>query len=294
MKIDVLVNDQAQIGESPVWVADERALYWVDIKLPALYRLRLANGERDKWRLPNDVGAFALLDDRTGAVVALRQGICKLDFATAAVTTLAAAPFDPELFRFNEGLCDEAGRFWVGVMFDPLTPQGPDQSFALHSFTLAEGLRPAHDRAELHNGMAWSADGHTFYLAHSDAQTIFAFAYDGASGTIGQRRTFAEVRMQDGLPDGAAVDEEGGYWCALHGGGGLRRYTAEGGVDREIELPVSQPTMCAFGGDALDTLYVTTAAEKLSPEQHRREPLAGAILSLRPGVRGIPRPFTVR
>jgi sugar lactone lactonase YvrE len=96
------------------------------------------------------------------------------------------------------------------------------------------------------------------------------------------------------VPDGAAVDTEGGYWCALHGGSRLRRYTPEGALDAEIMLPVSQPTMCAFGGEALDVLYITSARQKLGPAQLAREPLAGSILSLRCGKRGVERHCTVR
>jgi sugar lactone lactonase YvrE len=105
---------------------------------------------------------------------------------------------------------------------------------------------------------------------------------------------FATVDNQCAVPDGAAVDAEGGYWCALHGASRLRRYSADGEVSREIDLPVSQPTMCAFAGRDLDELYVTSASDKLSKEQRAREPNAGAVLRLKPGVRGITRPYLVR
>jgi sugar lactone lactonase YvrE len=227
-------------------------------------------------------------------VVALRQGIFRLDFASGSLTKLAPPPFDPALFRFNEGACDTAGRFWVGVMFDPLNGIAPSQQSSLHSFTLAEGLRAEPDAAQLHNGMAWSPDGRQFYLSHSYRQEIFTYTFDQVTGLLGKREIFAYVPEVCGLPDGAAVDSHGGYWCALHGGGRLRRYTATGAADRDIELPVSQPTMCAFVGDDLDVLYVTSATDKLTSEQRRREPLAGALLRLRPGEKGIARPCMLR
>lgn len=149
------------------------------------------------------------------------------------------------------------------------------------------GLRPEPDAAELHNGMAWSPDGRRFYLSHSNSQEVIVYDFDPESGHLGARKLFNQVPQSLGLPDGAAVDSEGGYWCALHGGSRLRRYTAAGAVDRDIELPVSQPTMCAFGGDDPDVLYITSAADKLTPEQQRREPLAGALLRHRPGATGI-------
>jgi len=294
MEIEVVIAAGATIGESPTWTPEERALYWIDVKKPALYRYDPATGDRRSWVMPSDIGAFALVSGPPGAVVALRRGIFRLDFTSGALTRLAPPPFDPALFRFNEGTCDSAGRFWVGVMFDPLDDAAPPRKSSLHSFTLADGLRPEPDAAELHNGMAWSPDGRLFYLAHSQSQEVFAYAFDPASGRLGARELFAHIPDALGLPDGAAVDDQGGYWCALHGGSRLRRYTATGVVDRDITLPVSQPTMCAFGGALLDALYVTSATDKLTPEQRRREPLAGAVLRLRPGETGIARPCVLR
>jgi sugar lactone lactonase YvrE len=123
---------------------------------------------------------------------------------------------------------------------------------------------------------------------------VFTYAFDQESGRIGARDLFARIPETLGRPDGAAVDSRGGYWCALHGGGRLRRYTAANTIDRDIALPVSQPTMCAFAGEALDVLYVTSATNKLTPQQRRLEPLAGALLRLRPGERGIVRPCMLR
>jgi sugar lactone lactonase YvrE len=291
MDIETVLDAHAIIGESPTWSARERALYWIDVKRPSLNRYDPASGAERSWRLPSDVGAFALAEDTDAAIVALREGIFRLDLESEYLTRLAPPPFDPALFRFNEGACDAAGRFWIGVMFDPLDAkaQASPRRASLHSFTLEGGLRPEPDAAELHNGMAWSADDRLFYLSHSYRQEVFAYDFDPAAGRLGARTVFAEIPEALGLPDGAAIDEDGAYWVALHGGGKLRRYLADGAIDRDIDLPVSQPTMCAFAGGDLDVLYVTSASDRLSPEQRRAEPLAGALFRLRPGVRGIAR-----
>jgi sugar lactone lactonase YvrE len=155
-------------------------------------------------------------------------------------------------------------------------------------------LRAHPDRAQLHNGMAWSADGRKFYVSHSYDRVVFSYVYDQRTGKLGSRAPFAAIPNGLGIPDGAAVDTKGGYWCALHGAGRLRRYLATGSMDRDIELPVSQPTMAAFAGKDLDTLYVTSATDKLTPEQREREPLAGCLLRLRPGEKGIARHCYVR
>lgn len=286
--IELALDARALIGESPTWVADERALYWIDVKAPALHRFDPATGTDREWRLGSDIGAFALTGDG-GAIVALRQGLHRLDLASGRAELLAPPPFDPALFRFNEGACDPQGRFWIGVMFDPLHGSPPPQAGLLYSYTRTGGLKREPDAAELHNGMAWSADGRRFYLSHSYARQIWAYDFDPVHGRLGARQLFAEVPEALGIPDGAALDTEGGYWCALHGGGMLRRYRADGRVDRDLALPVSQPTMCAFGGDRLDTLYLTSATDKLDDDARRREPEAGGIHRLSVGATGIPR-----
>ena len=291
--VSVVLDAGAAIGESPVWSPTEAALYWIDIKRPALYRVATGTGEQAAWTLPADIGAFTLLPGLDGALVALRTGLFTLDFASGALAQVAPPPFDPALFRFNEGACDAAGRFWVGMMFDPVQPgRHAPQTGTLHSYTTDGGLRREVDEAELHNGMAWSADGSMFYLAHSQTRRIHTYVVE-ADGRLGERRLFATAPDGVGVPDGAAVDVEGGYWFALHGGSRLRRLHANGTWDRDVMLPVSQPTMCAFGGPGLNTLYVTSAADGLDARQLRAEPLAGALLCLRPGETGLARRCTL-
>jgi len=299
VEIELLIDAHAIIGESPTWVASEQAIYWIDVKAPALHRVHLGTRAVRRWNLPSDVGGFALTEGPNGtteaAVVALRDGLFRLALASGELTILAPPPFDPALTRFNEGACDSRGRFWIGTMFDPMPGARSDPiPAALHSFTLAGGPRREPDTAELHNGMAWSADERLYYLAHSQRREIFTFHYDAATGRLGERRLFASIAEQLGLPDGAAIDEDGGYWCAIHGGSRLHRYHPDGTLDREIMLPVSQPTMCAFAGDGLDLMVVTSASDRLTPRQLAMEPHAGGLFCLRPGVRGIPRHYLVK
>ena len=293
MTIETALDARATIGESPTWVEQENVLYWIDVKAPALYRFRPEDGATRTWRMTSDIGAFALTDDG-GAVVALREGLFRLDLDSGTLHLLASPPFDPALFRFNEGACDAAGRFWVGVMFDPIAGDPPEQKGGLHSFTLTAGLRPEPDAAELHNGMAWSADGKTFFLSHSNKRQIIAFDYEIDGGRLSRRRIFATIPEADGIPDGAAIDSEGGYWSALHGGSLLRRFHADGTVDHDVALPVSQPTMPAFAEESLRTLYVTSASDGMDDAARRREPLAGALLRLDVGRRGAVRSYLVR
>ncbi|MBE7213454.1 MAG: SMP-30/gluconolactonase/LRE family protein, partial [Gluconacetobacter diazotrophicus] len=164
----------------------------------------------------------------------------------------------------------------------------PPRHGGLHVWTEADGLRAVPDRAELHNGMAWTADETRFLLSHSQQGAIWDYPYDPGTGRLGSGRLFARIPPADGIPDGATIDDAGGYWCALHGGGRLRRFGPDGTADRDVVLPVSQPTMCCFGGSDLDELFVTSATDKLDAAQRAHEPLAGSLFRFRPGVRGRP------
>jgi sugar lactone lactonase YvrE len=131
-----------------------------------------------------------------------------------------------------------------------------------------------------------------FFLSHSYAREIIAFDYDMEGGRISNRRVFATIPKGLGIPDGAAIDSDGGYWCALHGGSKLRRFNSDGSVDRDIDMPVSQPTMCAFAGERLATLYITSASDNMSEREKAEQPLAGALLGVLPDREGISRqPF---
>ncbi len=148
---------------------------------------------------------------------------------------------------------------------------------------------PQPDLSFTPNGLSWNPDGDTLFFAHSKGHEIFAYEFDLERGRIGDRRHFAEIPKDLGVPDGSAVDEEGCYWSAIHGGSRLIRFTARGTVEREVMLPVSQPTMPAFGGPDLDVLFVTSAAAKLGVIHKLTEPHAGGLFRFCPGVRGLRR-----
>lgn len=290
-EVKLLLDARATIGESLLWEPKAQVLYWIDVKAPALYRLDPLTLEQQAWPLPDDIGGFALFAYREAALVALRSGLYALSLTDGSLDRLAPAPFDSGLQRFNEAACDTTGRFWVGTMFDPL-PGREDhatEAGSLFSWTAAEGLQVRRDAAELHNGMAWNPDGKIFYLSHSRERCVYAFPFEAQSGRLGPRERFADFPEGPGIPDGAAVDVEGAYWCANHGGGALHRYGSDGRLREVIEMQVSQPTMCAFGGANLDTLYVTSALDKLSDAQLAKEPHAGGLFHFKPGVRGVPR-----
>ncbi|RYY17658.1 MAG: SMP-30/gluconolactonase/LRE family protein [Alphaproteobacteria bacterium] len=289
---ELLLDAHATIAESLLWEPRSGTLFWCDIKAPALFRLDPRTGENQRWNLPEDVGAFALRNGAREAVVALRSRIAVLSLSSGAIESVASAPWDAVRFRFNEGACDSAGRFWLGCMCDP--PPGVDAngSASLHQWTSAGGLVAFGREARCHNGMAWSAGETHFYMSHSMEKVVYRYDFHAASGRLGPARIFATLDGK-GIPDGAAVDEEGAYWCAHHGAGELRRYAPDGVLLHTVALPVSRVTMCAFGGHDLRTLFISSASDELSPAELRQQPLAGALFRFKPGVRGLARPTDV-
>jgi sugar lactone lactonase YvrE len=226
-----------------------------------------------------------LTKDHKSAAVGLRTGLFRLDLSSKALSKLADPPFDPCTHRFNEVDCDPAGRLWLGVMFEPEpSAKAEPQKGAIYSFTCSTGLIAHSDYALTPNGFAWSLDARTLYLAHSKDGRIEAVEYDLALGRLGASRTFCEIDERVGVPDGRAVDAQGFYWSAIHGGGRLHRYAPDGRLDREVLLPIRNPTMIAFGGSEFKDMYVTSASHGRLPSPD------GGVFRLDPQAQGRLRP----
>jgi sugar lactone lactonase YvrE len=280
--VELLLDAAATIGECPVWAPEREALYWIDVKAPALYRTEVRTGTTETWNLPADVGGFALTMDGQSALVALRCGLFALELRTKALNKLADPPFDPRTHRFNEVDCDPAGRLWLGVMFAPEPGvHAEPESGAIHSFSFAEGLVRHPHYALTPNGFAWSLDHRALYVAHSKEGRIETVEFDPQVGTLGRKRPFATISKSIGVPDGGAVDAEGFYWSAIHGGACLHRYAPDGQLDQALNLPVTNPTMMAFGGNDLRQLYVTTARHDRPATHHD-----GGIFRVQSPVKG--------
>ena len=275
-----------RVGESPLWDAARRALWWVDIEACAIRRLDLADAVLQSWTLPERVACLALHADG-GLVAALETRVVHAtpgDAGAITLATLATARHERADMRFNDGRCDRAGRFWVGSM---VRDMGANVA-AGRMYRLDEhGFAPAHiDKLYTPNGLAFDPDGRGVWWSdsHPLSQCVW-HAPLADDGTLGKRRLVIDMHELPGRPDGAAMDVDGGYWICANDGGRILRLTPDGRVDRSIAVPVSKPSMCSFGGDALDTLYVTSIQPAL-PQGDDVE-LAGEVFALRPGTQGI-------
>lgn len=281
-----VLDVRASLGECPVWSAREQALFWIDINAPSLNRFDPQTRDNTAMPLPESIGSFALRE-AGGFVVALRSGIWLCNAQGKLERRVVDAPYDTTRIRFNDGRNDRQGRFVVGTMNEKR--DGPDA--ALYRMDVDFTLTTLFGGISLANGLAWSPDSRTMYHADTPTRTIRAFDYDVATGTPSRPRTFAHWDGETERPDGGAVDSAGNYWIALYGDGRLAQIAPDGKVIAYHPLPAKCPTMCAFGGADLRTLFVTTARQKRDADELARLPQSGSIFAMRvetPGINEVP------
>ena len=284
--VRVALDAKARLGEGPVWCPREQALYFVDSLEPAVKRFDPAAGAVRSWPVPDLVGSLALREGG-GLVVALRRGFHTLDLATGAVAPIHL-PEEPEDTRFNDGKCDRRGRFWAGTMHYVGLPRQPKG--ALYRMDVDGRVTRMVDGIRTANGLGWSPDDRLMYYTDTRTNRIDVFDFDIATGSLANRRVFAEVPQDSGFPDGLTVDAQGFVWSAKWDGARIVRYAPDGRIDRVVAVPVPRPTSLSFGGADLGTLYVTSARDGLDDAALVRHPLSGAVFALELGIRGLPEP----
>jgi sugar lactone lactonase YvrE len=265
-----------------VWDVQEQAFYWVDIRSRLVRRYDWSTQRLQSWTLPEMVGSLAVRA-QGGLLLAMQSSLSFFDPASAALQPVAAPEAGGGSMRFNDGKCDRQGRFWAGTMNDVVR----EPSGTLYRLDAQRGCVAQFNGIRTPNSLAWSPDGRVMYFADSRSHVINAYPYDRTTGEIGAPKPFFSVDPP-AIPDGATVDADGCLWSALYGGSRVLRITPDGRVDRTIELPVLQPTSCQFVGPALDVLWITTARQRLTEEQLAQQPLAGALLAVEVGVKGLP------
>ncbi|MDP3415470.1 SMP-30/gluconolactonase/LRE family protein [Falsiroseomonas sp.] len=281
--VTLAVRAEALLGEGPLW--HEGRLHWVDILAPAVHVSDPATGADAV--IPVEELVAALAPRRGGGLVAAaRSGLRLLDGAGLG-RVLAAPIAEGASLRLNDGKCDRAGRFWVGSLALDSTPDAG----ALHRIDAEGQVRVMQAGLHVANGIGFSPDDARLYLADSGRRRIDVFDFDLAAGTVANRRPFVIFAEGEGVPDGLTVDAEGGVWVALWDGWRVARYRPDGTLDRAVNLPVPRPTSCAFGGQGLATLFVTSARVRLSAAELAAAPLSGSVFAIETGgARGLPEP----
>ncbi|MFL9887514.1 SMP-30/gluconolactonase/LRE family protein [Paraburkholderia agricolaris] len=280
-----MLDAAAELGECPVWSAKDNALYWVDIKRPSLNRFDPSARTNHVMPMPTEIGSFTLRK-KAGFVLALKDGIWLANAAGELQEKVADAPFTGEAHRFNDGKCDRQGRFLVGSMNERRDASDGGLWRLDHDLRLTQLFGDL----MVSNALAWSPDGRTMYHADTATLTVSTYSYETSTGTPVDRKRFASWDAEDDRPDGATVDQQGNYWLALYRGGRIVTLSAQGQLLAEYPLPARCPTMCAFGGPDLRTLYVTTSRHGRSTSELRELPQSGGLFAMRTSVPGIPEP----
>ncbi|MDQ3201109.1 MAG: SMP-30/gluconolactonase/LRE family protein [Pseudomonadota bacterium] len=291
MHAELIVDARNAVGESPVWVPEENALYWVDIPAGGLQRWNAESGHVHAWTAPQMLACLTRHRDG-GWVAGMETGFFRLrpnNDGSLDSEPLAHVDHARPDMRLNDGRCDRQGRFWAGSMVLNMGANAADGALYRYSARQQGPIAAQLDGFIVPNGLAFSPDGKTMYLSdsHPLIQQIWAFDYDIDSGKPSNRRLFVDMNQFPGRPDGAAVDAEGGYWICANDAGLIHRFTPDGRLDRSLEVPVKKPTMCAFGGSRMDTLFVTSIRPG---DDQDEQSLAGGVFALNPGVKGLTEP----
>jgi sugar lactone lactonase YvrE len=270
-----------------MWSVREQVLYWTDNLGGRIYRLEPESGTDQCFELGQNVMAIGLRAGG-GLLLALAKELAFYEPGDELEPLLAVEQDQPRN-RFNDGKVDRHGRYWAGTMND-VDWDAP--SGALYRLDADFELSRLEDEVVCANGLGWSPDNRTLYFCESFRYAVFAYDFDPGAGALSARRVFASVDQgSGGFPDGLTVDAEGGVWSVHNGVGRVVRYAPDGEVTHEVELPLSQPTSCIFGGPDLDVLFITTSRQNLTPEQLDRYPLSGSVFAVRPGLSGLPEPL---
>jgi sugar lactone lactonase YvrE len=292
MQAELILDARNATGECPVWNAQEQALYWVDIPARRLHRWSSQDGKTLSWEAPQMLACIASYSDGSW-LAGMEDGLYRIrpqDDGTLASALEVNVEHPRPHMRFNDGRCDRQGRFWAGTMFMDMGEASVVGSLYRYDGSQSAPLKAHVTDMIVPNGLGFSPDGTTMYLSdsHPSVQNIWAFDYDIDTGTPHNRRLFVDMNQYPGRPDGAAVDADGCYWICGNDEGLIHRFTPDGKLDRSLAVPVKKPSMCAFGGQDLTTLFVTSIRPggDLSDQ-----PLAGGVFALQPGVRGLEEPL---
>jgi xylono-1,5-lactonase len=282
MEVRHICDVGAELGEGPLWVARDAALWFVNIKGRQLHRYDPVSGGQRAWSAPERPG-FIVPVRGGGFIVGLSSGLYRFEPETGRFVHFASVEPHLPSNRLNDGCVCPDGTLWFGSMHDPET-EASGALYRLDEYGRAVSLDSGY---LVSNGPAFSPDGRVFYHTDSPRRVVYAFDRP-APGGISGKRVFVRIEEGAGFPDGTTVDAEGCLWIALWGGWGVRRYSPSGELLATLRFPCANVTKIAFAGDDLRTVYATTAWTGLSAAEREAQPLAGDLFGFRTDVPGLP------
>lgn len=285
--VELAYKIEAQLGEGAFWNHRTQELYWIDIEGKQLHIFNPKKNVNASYAMPSRIGTVVPTTNGK-SLVALQDGIYLFDKITNETTLFSSIESDIPTNRFNDGKCDPAGSLWAGTMrMDESKPAAK-----LYSIESNGSFKERLDNITISNGIVWSKDTKTMYYIDTPTKKIRAFDYDVQTGNISNERVAVHVAEELGFPDGMAIDENDNLWVGMWNGNAVVQFDPKTGkVLQKIEVPAHNVTSCAFGGNDLSTLYITTARVDMTKEELKLYPNAGSIFSVKAGVKGVKSPF---
>ena len=278
---------EAQLGEGAIWNYKAQEFYWIDIEEKRFHIYNPKTGENRSFETPSRIGTVVPFT-KNEAVIALEDGIYKININNGQMSLLSDVEAQVTENRFNDGKCDPAGNLWVGSMH--LEQSKPHAN--LYKVNAHGEATKMIDSVTISNGIVWTKDAKTMYYIDTPTSKIIAYDYNIKTATISNKRVAVDVPIEDGFPDGMTIDAEDMLWVGLWNGNAVGRYNPlTGELISKIEVPAHNVTACAFGGENLDVLYITTARVDMTPEELELLPLSGSLFKVVPGVKGVKASF---
>lgn len=272
MSLNLALNSNCLLGESPVWSPVDQSIYFIDIKKMSINRFCISNSLFETIPTPSEIGCI-VLKRGGGIVAAMQSGLAFVDFTVKEYAFFCTIDGDILTNRPNDGKCDGAGRLWVASM-DNKEVSSSGRLWKVSSTTAPEIVD---SNFVIGNGIDWSPDSKKMYFTDSVNRAIYIYDFDLGSGTIGNKEMFVKIPEDDGFPDGLVVDGQGFVWSAHWDGWRVTRYALDGSIDKVVNLPVPRPTSLAFGGANLSSLFITSASYGLSSAELMNAPLSGGL-----------------
>ena len=279
---------EAKLGEGPFWSAAEKALWFVDIFGKQIHRFEPGTGAHRSWPAPAKV-SFVLPEAGGSLLVGFPGAVARFHADSGKFEVLARVEEAYPKNRLNDACVGPHGELWFGSMDEDMK----DNCAAFYRWGSETVPVLADSGYCISNGPCFSPDGRCFYATDTLERVLYCFTASD-DGQLREKKPLIRFQPDYGYPDGTTVDAEGCLWVAFYGGWAVRRYSPDGKLLREVKFPCANVTKLAFGGDRLQTAYVTTARDGIGLEELRAQPQAGGLFAFDAGVSGLPQMLAAR
>ncbi len=287
-KVELAYKIASKLGEGAIWNYKTNEFYWIDIEGKKLHIFSPTNKENKTITMPCRIGTVVPTDKENKAVVALEDGVYVVDTKTEELSILSDVESDKVENRFNDGKCDPNGNLWVGSMH--LKQEKGKAN--LYRVNQEGGSKKMLEGVTISNGIVWTKDNKTMYYIDTPTGEIKAFDFNTTTSTISNARVAVKVNVEDGFPDGMAIDENDMLWVGMWNGNAVAQYNPKTGeLVKKIKVPAHNVTSCAFGGENLDELYITTATVDMTEDEKKQFPLAGSVFKVKLDTKGVKSSF---